>query len=274
MPRRREIFYIGQRVTPEALAETAKIGHKSANRPPTGKPEPVPSLLFHSHPRPMRPILFLLCTLLTLTAQETPKKPTGPARWEAEVTKMETRFKTQPPAPGGIVFAGSSSIRLWNLQESFPDLPVTNCGFGGSVISDSTFFAPRLVIPLQPRLIVFYAGDNDSSNGRPAARIAGDFKAFAETIHAALPQCRILYIPIKPSIARQKLLPLQSEANALIAKQCAAQPQHLQYLDLATPLLGPDGTLRPELYKKDGLHLSPAGYQIWNQLLRPSLEKR
>ena len=139
------------------------------------------------------------------------------------------------------------------------------------MIQDSTHFAPRLVIPLKPRLVVFYAGDNDSANGRSAARIAADFKAFADTIHAALPECRILYIPIKPSIARQKLRALQQDANSLIEKQCAARPGLLAYLDLATPLLAKDGTLRPELYKEDGLHLSPAGYQIWDSLLRPHL---
>ena len=73
-------------------------------------------------------------------------------------------------------------------------------------------------------------------------------------------------------IARQKLLPLQREANALIEQHCATQPDKLQYLDLATPLLGPGGALQPGLYQKDGLHLSPAGYEIWSRILRPHLE--
>ena len=199
------------------------------------------------------------------------EKPTGPARWEAEIVKMEAQLKAHPPAPGGVLFLGSSSIRLWDLKHSFPDLPLINCGFGGSMIADATHFTPRLVIPLKPRLVVFYAGDNDSANGHSAARIAGDFRSFSETIHAALPGCRILYIPIKPSISREKLRPLQQEANVLIRNQCAARPGQLQYLDLATPLLGEGGSLRAELYEKDGLHLSPSGYGIWNKLLHPHL---
>jgi lysophospholipase L1-like esterase len=219
--------------------------------------------------------LAILFSSVLLHAQEAPSaaKPKGPARWEAEIAKMETRLKENPPAPGGVVFAGSSSIRLWDLKKSFPDLPLVNTGFGGSIIEDATHFAPRLILPLKPRLIVFYSGDNDSSAGHSAARISEDFKTFATTIHTALPDCRILYIPIKPSIARQKLLPLQREANALIEKHCASQPGKLQYVDFATPLLAPDGSLRAEVYQKDGLHLSPAGYEIWNKLLRPYLEK-
>jgi lysophospholipase L1-like esterase len=214
--------------------------------------------------------LFVLLLCLPVQAQDAPK-PADHAKWEGEITQIEARLKTAPQAPGGIVFTGSSSIRLWDLKKSFPDLTLANCGFGGSQIEDATHFAPRLVLPLKPRLIVFYSGDNDSAAGHSATRIADDFKAFATTIHAALPDCRILYIPIKPSVARKALLPLQTEANASIATYCATQPGKLQYLDLATPLLAKDGTLRPELYQKDGLHLSPAGYDIWNKLLLPHL---
>lgn len=223
----------------------------------------------------MRPLFLLLLTVLTLHAQDVPPaaKPVGFARWEPEISKMEAKLRASPPAPGGIVFAGSSSIRLWNLKESFPGLPVVNCGFGGSVIQDSTHFAPRLVIPLKPSVVVFYAGDNDSAKGNSAEVIAAHFKEFANTIHAALPDCRILYIPIKPSVARKQLMPLQKEANSLIEKFCQSQPGWMEYIDLATPLLTPEGQLRPELYRKDGLHLSEEGYRIWNKLLLPRLSK-
>lgn len=193
-------------------------------------------------------------------------------KWDDEISKIEARLKADPPEPGCLVFAGSSSIRLWNLKEGFPDLPVVNCGFGGSVIADSTHFAPRILLPLKPRLIAFYAGDNDSANGLDAQKIAGDFTSFAETIHASLPECRIIFIPIKPSIKRANLRTLQSKANGLIRKYCESLPAYLEYIDLATPLLTADGKTQPELYQNDGLHLSPAGYAIWNKLLRPKLD--
>ena len=229
----------------------------------------IPAALFRTFS--LRPLFGLVLLLSHLSAQD--PAPLGAAQWETEVAQIETRLKAAPAAPGGVVFAGSSSIRLWNLPQSFPHLTLANCGFGGSLIEDCTAFAPRLILPLQPRLVVFYAGDNDSATDHSAARIAADFQAFAAAIHRKLPDCRILYLPIKPSLARQKLWPLQRQANTLIAQYCASQPSKLEYLDLATPLLGPGETLRPELYQKDGLHLSPAGYAIWNQLLRPHLEK-
>ena len=231
----------------------------------------IPSALSLLRRSLLRPLLGLALILTALPAQD--PAPPGAAQWEKEVAQIESRRKSAPVAPGGVVFAGSSSIRLWNLPESFPRLILSNCGIGGSLIEDCTAFVPRLILPLQPRLVVFYAGDNDSAADHSAARIAADFQAFAAAIHRPLPDCRILYLPIKPSPARQKLWPIQRQANALIAQYCASQPSTLQFLDVATPLLGPDQTLRPELYQKDGLHLSPVGYAIWNNLLRPHLEK-
>ena len=38
------------------------------------------------------------------------------------------------------------------------------------------------------------------------------------------------------------------------------------------PMLGWDGKPRAELFLKDGLHMSPKGYAIWNVLVAPFLE--
>ena len=67
------------------------------------------------------------------------------AKWDKEVAAIEKRQTDKPPDKGDIVFAGSSTIRLWDLAKSFPDWKVTNSGFGGSEIRDSTLFADRLI---------------------------------------------------------------------------------------------------------------------------------
>ena len=41
----------------------------------------------------------------------------------------------------------------------------------------------------------------------------------------------------------------------------------LHFVDVAPPMLGPDGQPRPELFVDDGLHMTPAGYEIWNGLV-------
>ena len=66
---------------------------------------------------------------------------------------------------GPILFAGSSTIELWNLDESFPGLKTINKGVGGSQFSDSLRWEDRDVIAFKPRLVVGYSGDNDIAAG-------------------------------------------------------------------------------------------------------------
>jgi len=62
------------------------------------------------------------------------------------------------------------------------------------------------------------------------------------------------------------------QANERIAKLSQSDPR-LEYLDIATPMLGADGKPRKELLAKDGLHLSAEGYKLWTSLTKPLLGK-
>jgi lysophospholipase L1-like esterase len=193
------------------------------------------------------------------------------SRWEKAVVAFEEQDKKKPPPKNPIVFVGSSSIRLWDLEKSFPDLPAINRGFGGSEIADSVNFAPRIVLKYEPRLIVLYAGDNDIANGKSPEQVAADFQTFTRVIHDRLPKTKILFLSIKLSLYRWALVEKMRKANALIAEQCK-EDDRLLYLDVATPLLGEDGKPRRDLFRADGLHLSEKGYEVWAQWLKPHLK--
>jgi len=216
----------------------------------------------------------MLLLLLPLTLwQADAKESAGFQRWEAAVAALEASDRKNPPSPQSIFFAGSSSIRLWDLKKSFPNLETVNRGFGGSQIADSTHFAPRLLLKHRPQQIVLYAGDNDLAAGKTAAQVADDFRAFAQVIHRSLPQTRIYFLAIKPSPARWKLFEEQKRANSLIKSQCESDAR-LIFVDVATPMLGPDGKPNPDLFVKDGLHLNEQGYELWRKILQPHLNRK
>jgi len=195
-----------------------------------------------------------------------------PDRWEPTIKKFEEADKVTPPPQNGIVFIGASSIVRWNLAESFPELGARaiNRGFGGSLAADSTRYADRIVIPYKPQKVVFYAGDNDIERQRTPEQIAGDFVAFEKKVHAALPATEIIFISIKPSIRRWAWIEQIKSANALVKKYCATNP-HLAFVDIVPQMLGPDGKPIKEMLVEDGLHMTPAGYKVWNAALRPLL---
>lgn len=199
--------------------------------------------------------------------------PKGFERWERAIAAMEARDKKHPPPKGEILLCGSSSARGWDVAKWFPDLEVTNRGFGGSQIHESTHFADRIILPHQPRIILLYAGDNDVASGKSPETVCESFKRFVQTIHAALPQCRIMFIAIKPSIKRWHLVGKMRAANALI-KAVTETDERLAYVDIDAPMIGPDAKPRKELFAKDGLHLSPKGYELWTQLVLPHLTRK
>lgn len=190
-------------------------------------------------------------------------------KWAKEMAAFEEQDK-KDPAIGGIVFVGSSSIRLWDLEKSFPEMPVLNRGFGGSEIPDSVAHADLLVIRHKPRTVIFYAGDNDIANGRSPQQVFEDYKAFVTKVRAALPDTRIAFIGIKPSIQRWAMIDKIRAANALV-RTFAERDDKLGYIDVDGPMLGWDEKPRKELFIADGLHMTPKGYEIWTNLVRPFL---
>lgn len=196
-----------------------------------------------------------------------------PNRWEPNIQRFEQRDRQTPPPKNAILFLGSSSIVGWDLERCFPDRRAINRGFGGSQIVDSIQFTDRIVLPYRPRIIVFYAGDNDIAHGKSPDQVLADYKQFVKKVHAELPKTRIIFIAIKPSISRWNLVDKMREANAKIRK-VAEKDARLIYLDIDKPMLGKDGKPRPEIFKSDGLHLNDKGYDLWSDLLRPHLTVR
>jgi lysophospholipase L1-like esterase len=215
--------------------------------------------------------LFLIPWLwLVQPAAEAPA--TGVERWEATIARFEAQDRQTPPPAGGILFVGSSSIRLWKTEKWFPEAGVLNRGFGGSEIADVHHFAERIVFKYQPRVIVFYAGDNDVAKGKTAERVAEDLREFAELVAKRLPATDLIYLPIKPSPARWKLWPIARAANARIEQELQSRPR-CHYADIATPMLGADGEPRAELFAADRLHLSDEGYRLWSEIVQRAMDR-
>jgi lysophospholipase L1-like esterase len=194
------------------------------------------------------------------------------AQWQDEIDKLTASDATNPPPQHGVLFVGSSSIKNWapTLAADFPNVPVIGRGFGGSQLADSTLFADRIVIAYRPKVIVLYAGDNDINEGRAAAQVIDDFKAFVARVRRDLPHTAIVFITIKPSTSRWKLWPRMRTANEGIAAWAKTQ-NDVRVVDVASRMLDAHGQPRPELLLDDGLHMRAAGYAIWIDMLRPVL---
>jgi lysophospholipase L1-like esterase len=201
-----------------------------------------------------------------------PPRPADPfAKWEKNVAALEKALAANPPKPGAVFFAGSSSVVQWDLKTWFPGAGYVNVGFGGSVIADSTHFAPRILTPYKPGTIVFYAGDNDIGRGGKPEQVLEDFRAFVAAVRKDNLSCRVLFVAVKPSLARWKLFEKQQKANALVKSFCERETG-LVFVDVVPLMLRADGTPDPELFVKDGLHMTPKGYELWTAAVKEHLK--
>ncbi len=221
------------------------------------------------------PILLLFGLLNVCAAASAQTAAPAPAGFEQEIRKFEEADRGASRQPGGVVFTGSSSIRLWDtLAADFPGARTLNRGFGGSQIADAIEHVDRLVVVHKPAQVVFYSGDNDLNAGKSPAAVAADYRRFVDAVHAKLPDTRVVIISIKPSPARWALVDKVRATNKLVEEMVGRDRRRLGFVDVFTPMLGADGKPRPELYVSDRLHMTPAGYAIWKAALTPVLEAK
>lgn len=219
-------------------------------------------------PKLLAVLLLIGCVQVRAPA---PQVQPNPPKWEAEIQVFERADQERRPEPGGVVFTGSSSVRLWEtLAEDFPDTRVLNRGFGGSELEDVLRHADRIIIPYRPRLVLVYGGDNDLAAGKTPERVLADYQALVQRIQQRLPNTRIGFISIKPSPSRWHLAPAVRAANEMVREFSARDPR-LVYIDVFTPMLGPDGMPRDDIFLDDKLHMNQKGYVIWRSVIAPYL---
>jgi hypothetical protein len=194
-------------------------------------------------------------------------------RWESEISAFEKADRTNPPPQNGLLFIGSSTIRLWKtLAKDFPGQPVINRGFGGCEIVDCTYYADRIVFPYRPKMIFFRCGGNDLWNGKSPEQVFGDLKAFVATVQDRLPDTEFRVISLSPSVARWERADHEKAFNKLV-EEYSRQNSKVKYIETYDMVLDSEGKPRPELFVSDKLHFNADGYKLLVQRVRPSVPK-
>lgn len=191
-------------------------------------------------------------------------RASAPSPFELEIQAYEQADLLSPPAKGGLLFYGSSSIRLWpSVERDFPDYPVLNRGFGGATLQDCVRAYPRLVKPYAPRLILLYSGDNDLADGHSPQHVLASLQAFLDLLEKDFPSTLVALISIKPSPIHQNQREIQ-ETNRLV-EALVSQRDNLTFINIYPKMLKPDGSPNELLFLDDRLHMAQAGYDIWKE---------
>ena len=178
------------------------------------------------------------------------------------------------PPKGQIVFAGSSSFTKWkDIAMYFPGYPIINRGFGGASLVDLIYYVDETIIRHKPSQVFIYCGENDLADVDTVlpSIVLDRFKTLHGILLKKLPSStKIVFVSIKPSIARWRLESKFVEANKLIKAYIETQ-KNCQFLDIHNSMLDPNKKVLNDIFIADQLHMNAKGYQIWQKIFAPVL---
>ena len=191
-----------------------------------------------------------------------------------EILQFQKSDSIVMPPKGQILFAGSSSFTKWkDVAMYFPGYPIINRGFGGASLVDLIYYADEAIIQYQPSQVFIYCGENDMADVDTVspATVLLRFKTLHTILLKKLPRTtKIIFVSLKPSIARWHLEPKFIQANQLLEVYIATQ-KNIQYLDVNTAMLDENKEVLKDIFIADKLHMNPKGYLIWQKQFAPFL---
>jgi lysophospholipase L1-like esterase len=196
-----------------------------------------------------------------------------PERFAKDIKAFDKRDSLEQVKPGSNLFVGSSSITHWtDVANYFPDAYVINRGFGGSTFADLLHYADRAIMPYKPAKIFIYEGDNDIAGGTDTETLIKRAKELRKKIAVAFPKVPVVFISVKPSVARWNLKDKYVAFNDALQKY-AKKEKRTAFADVWTPMIDTNGEVFKDVFLKDNLHMKPNGYQIWQKVLEPYVLK-
>jgi lysophospholipase L1-like esterase len=98
------------------------------------------------------------------------------------------------------------------------------------------------------------------------------FKTLFDLIRQKKHRKNIVFISLKPSPSRAKMMAQQEIANNMI-KSFIEKQKHAAFVDVYHKMLTPEGRSMPEIFLDDSLHMNAKGYAIWQREIQPYLKK-
>lgn len=195
-------------------------------------------------------------------------------KYQSDIQAFLDADHTSPPPKDGILFIGSSIFRQWEqLGAQMAPLPVYNRAFGGSRTWELLHYVDQIVIPYQPRFVVYYCGSNDVNAKQNAAGITRRTVAFFERVHQALPNAQLFYVDIQKAPDKRANWAIVDSTNAAMRRYAAANAKWVQTIDLNPVLFDASGNIRGALFKPDSLHFLQPTYVEFTTVIKPVLEK-
>jgi hypothetical protein len=195
--------------------------------------------------------------------------------WDNDIRKFEQLDKSEKYQDDAILFAGSSSIRLWStLEKDMSPYHIIQRGYGGAKLSDFAVYADRIFSPHKCKaIVIFIANDITGTEQDKTPKEVGILcRNVLKTIRKSNPATPVFWIAITPTVSRWKVWPEIQRANAIIKDICENQ-KNTYFIKTDYAFLNENGVPMNDLFRADNLHLTEKGYEVWCAIIRKELNK-
>lgn len=226
----------------------------------------------------MRRIFFLtvLIILVSLSCAPLSKYSDLPEvkAWESDIEKFEQLDVTKSYPSDAILFAGSSSIRLWStIGKDMTPYNVIQRGYGGAKLSDFAVYADRIIYPHPCKaIVIFIANDiSGNENDKSPLEVSQLFRKTLYIIRRKFVDTPVFWISVTPTPSRWAVWPEIKEANGMIKEICESH-RNTYFIDTEKYFFNSSGLPRSELFIEDKMHLNTEGYKIWSGIIKNELD--
>jgi lysophospholipase L1-like esterase len=224
----------------------------------------------------MRKILVAGLAILMLSCSPVDKYKNNPEvlGWEKDIQVFGQLDKAEQYPGDAILFAGSSSIRLWDsIAFDMAPYHVIRRGYGGARLSDFAIYADRIIAPHTCRAIVIYIANDitGNKNDKKTWEVARLFRYTLNEIRKSHPVTPVFWIAITPTASRWAVWEKIRLANNIIKHICENSP-NTYFINTDFAFIGSDGKPKTDLFVEDKLHLNRQGYTIWTGIIKKELD--
>ena len=204
--------------------------------------------------------------------------------------RLHTSFLARGKSgPIGVLFIGDSITAGWGRaphiwEHYYGKMQPANFGIGGDQTQHVIWRITNGELDgIAPKVAVLMLGTNNTA-AHTADEIAAADKKIVTMIREKLPNTKVLVLAIFPRGARKNAEGVITEAavadatkrmniinavNAQLAK--LDDGKNVRFLDINSVFVGQDGKI-PFAIMPDQLHPNAAGYQLWADAMKPTLE--
>jgi lysophospholipase L1-like esterase len=180
--------------------------------------------------------------------------------WQTQVNQFSQELKSTPK--GKIVFLGNSITEGFDLVAAFPKTKPINRGIISDHLDGVLDRLDSSVVLLQPSQLFILIGINDIGRGDSDSLIISRYRTMLSKLRTDLKSTKIYLVSILPTSIKWSNCPKEKIKRLNQQISILADEFNYEWMDINNLFADTRGYLR-EQFSSDGLHLNPAGYDIW-----------